>query len=34
VGLCNYIASVDLPFEGGEFVGWVPEEGTVSELFG
>jgi alkylhydroperoxidase family enzyme len=34
VGLCNYIASVDLPFEGGEFVGWVPEEETVSELFG
>jgi alkylhydroperoxidase family enzyme len=33
VGLCNYIASVDLPFEGGEFVGWVPEEETVSELF-
>ena len=34
VGLCNYIASVDLPFEGGEFVGWSPEEATVSELFG
>ena len=34
VGLCNYIASVDLPFEGGEFVGWVPEAETVSELFG
>jgi alkylhydroperoxidase family enzyme len=33
VGLCNYIASVDLPFEGGEFVGWVPDEETVSELF-
>ena len=33
VGLCNYIASVDLPFEGGEFVGWVPEEETVAELF-
>jgi alkylhydroperoxidase family enzyme len=33
VGLCNYIASVDLPFEGGEFIGWVPEEETVSELF-
>lgn len=30
VGLCNYIAAVDLPFEGGEFVGWVPEEKTVS----
>jgi alkylhydroperoxidase family enzyme len=34
VGLCNYIASVDLPFEGGEFVGWVPEAATVDELFG
>ena len=34
VGLCNYIASVDLPFEGGEFVGWIPDEGTVSERFG
>jgi 4-carboxymuconolactone decarboxylase len=33
VGLCNYIASVDLPFEGGEFVGWTPDEETVSELF-
>ncbi|MFC4247831.1 carboxymuconolactone decarboxylase family protein [Natribaculum luteum] len=33
VGLCNYIASVDLPFEGGEFVGWIPDEETVSALF-
>lgn len=33
VGLCNYIAAVDLPFEGGEFVGWAPDDGTVSELF-
>lgn len=33
VGLCNYIAAVDLPFEGGEFVGWIPEEESVSELF-
>jgi len=33
VGLCNYIASVDLPFEGGEFIGWTPDEETVSELF-
>jgi len=33
VGLCNYIASVDLPFEGGEFVGWVPDHETVSRLF-
>jgi hypothetical protein len=33
VGLCNYIASVDLPFEGGKFVGWVPDEETVAELF-
>jgi 4-carboxymuconolactone decarboxylase len=33
VGLCNYIAAVDLPFEGGEFVGWTLDEETVSELF-
>ena len=34
VGLCNFVASVDLPFEGGEFVGWVPDEATVSARFG
>jgi alkylhydroperoxidase family enzyme len=34
VGLCNYVAAVELPFEGGEFVGWAPEEETVAELFG
>lgn len=34
VGLCNYVAAADLPFEGGEFVGWTPDEETVSELFG
>ena len=33
VGLCNYVASVDLPFEGGEFVGWTPEDETIDELF-
>ena len=33
VGLCNYIAAVDLPFEGGEFVGWEPDDEAVSELF-
>jgi len=33
VGLCNYVASVDLPFEGGEFVGWTPDDETVGELF-
>ena len=33
VGLCNYIASVDLPFEGDEFVGWHPDPDTVAELF-
>lgn len=33
VGLCNYVAAVDLPFEGGEFIGWVPDEATISELF-
>ena len=34
VGLCNYIASIELPFEGGEFVGWIPDEEVVSRLFG
>jgi 4-carboxymuconolactone decarboxylase len=34
VGLCNYITSVDLPFEAGEFVGWTPDEATVEQLFG
>jgi len=34
VGLCNYVASVELPFEGGEFVGWTPDDGTIAELFG
>ncbi len=33
VGLCNYVASVDLPFEGGEFVGWTPDDETVDALF-
>jgi len=33
VGLCNYIASVDLPFEGGEFVGWTPDDELVGKLF-
>ena len=33
VGLCNYVASVNLPFEGGEFVGWTPADETVDELF-
>lgn len=33
VGLCNYVAAVDLPFEGGEFVGWTPEQERVRDLF-
>ena len=33
-GLCDYIAAADLPLEGGEFVGWVPDEELVEELFG
>jgi alkylhydroperoxidase family enzyme len=33
VGLCNYVASVELPFEGGEFVGWTPGDETIDELF-
>jgi 4-carboxymuconolactone decarboxylase len=34
VGLCNYVASVELPFEGGAFVGWTPSDETITELFG
>ena len=34
VGLCNYVAAVDLPFEGGEFVGWRTDDETVLERFG
>jgi len=33
VGLCNYVAAVDLPFEGGEFVGWTPDDETISTRF-
>jgi alkylhydroperoxidase family enzyme len=33
VGLCNYVAAVDLPFEGGEFVGWTPDDETIRTLF-
>lgn len=32
-GLCNYIAATDLPFEGGEFVGWVPGPDEVAAAF-
>ena len=34
VGLCNYVDAVDLPFEGGEFVGWTPSDEQVEALFG
>jgi len=33
VGLCNYVAAVELPFEGGEFVGWTPSDDTIDALF-
>jgi alkylhydroperoxidase family enzyme len=33
IGLCNYVAATDIPFEGGEFVGWTPEDGRIRELF-
>ena len=33
VGLCNYVASVELPFEGGEFVGWTPDDERIDALF-
>ncbi|MFB6179811.1 MAG: carboxymuconolactone decarboxylase family protein [Halorientalis sp.] len=32
-GLCNYVEAAEIPFEGGEFVGWVPDEQRVEELF-
>ena len=34
VGLCNYVASVELPFEGGEFCDWTPDDETIDALFG
>jgi len=34
VGLCNYVASVELPFEGGGFVGWTPNDETIEQRFG
>ena len=34
VGLCNYVAAVELPFEGGEFVGWTPSDDRIATLFG
>jgi alkylhydroperoxidase family enzyme len=34
VGLCNYVAAVELPFEGGEFCGWTPDDETIGALFG
>jgi alkylhydroperoxidase family enzyme len=33
VGLCNYVAAVELPFEGGEFVGWTPTDENIDALF-
>jgi len=33
VGLCNYVAAVELPFEGGAFVGWTPTDETIAERF-
>jgi len=32
-GLLNYVEAADLPFEGGEFVGWTPSDDRVAELF-
>ena len=32
-GLCNYISATDLPFEGGEFIGWVPDSEEVASRF-
>jgi alkylhydroperoxidase family enzyme len=33
VGLCNYVASVNLPFEGGDFIGWTPADDRIAEFF-
>lgn len=33
IGLCNYIASMEFDFEGGEFIGWTPTEKKANELF-
>ncbi|MFB6222149.1 MAG: carboxymuconolactone decarboxylase family protein [Haloarcula sp.] len=33
VGLCNYVAAVELPFEGGEFVGWTPTDERIEAFF-
>ncbi len=33
VGLCNYVAAVDLPFEGGEFVGWTPSDERIETVW-
>jgi alkylhydroperoxidase family enzyme len=33
VGLCNYVASVELPFEGGSFIGWTPSDAAIESQF-
>jgi alkylhydroperoxidase family enzyme len=33
VGLCNYVAATDLPFEGGSFIGWTPSDNEIENLF-
>lgn len=33
LGLCNYIESMDLEFEGGEFIGWTPSKERVEKIF-
>lgn len=34
VRLCNYVASIKLPLNGREFVGWTPDDATIERLFG
>lgn len=32
--LGNYVGAVELPFEGGDFVGWVPDDERIRALIG
>lgn len=32
-GLLNYVEAADLPFEGGEFIGWTPDDERIEKLF-
>ncbi len=34
IGLCHYVAAVDLPFEGGEYIGWTPSDEQIETVWG